>query len=61
MKEAGVKVLSYFITEYDVDRIQYTGAYRPFKMMYGEDAVFVNVKNVTEVLRTLNKLLIKKV
>jgi len=29
--------------------------------MYGEDAVFVNVKNVTEVLRTLNKLLIKKV
>jgi len=61
MKEAGVKVLSYFITDYDMARVQYMSAYGPFKQMYGEDAVFVNVKNVTEVLRTLNKLLIKKV
>ena len=61
MKEAGVKVLSYFITDHGTERIQYHSAYSPFKRMYGEDAVFVNVKNVTEVLRTLNKLLIKKV
>ena len=60
MKEAGVKVLSYFITDHGTERIQYHSAYSPFKKMYGEDAVFVNVKNVTEVLRTLNKLLIKK-
>lgn len=62
MREAGVKVMSYFISEYhDMSRIQYVSAYAPFKKMYGEDAVFVNVQNVTEVLRTLNKLLIKKV
>lgn len=61
MREAGVKVLSYFISDYDVSRMQYMSSYVPFKKMYGEDAVFVNVQNVTEVLRTLNKLLIKKV
>jgi hypothetical protein len=61
MRDAGVKVLSYFISDYDVSRVQFTSAYSPFKRMYGEDAVFVNVQNVTEVLRTLNKLLIKKV
>lgn len=62
MRDAGVKVLSYFISDYqDMSRIQYSSTYNPFKKMYGEDAVFVNVQNVTEVLRTLNKLLIKKV
>jgi hypothetical protein len=62
MRDAGVKVLSYFISDYqDTSRIQYSSAYNPFKKMYGEDAVFINVQNVTEVLRTLNNLLIKKV
>jgi hypothetical protein len=61
MREMGVKVMSYFITDYDMSRLQYLGAYNPFKRMYGEDAVFVNVQNVTEVLRTFNKLLMKKV
>lgn len=61
MREAGVKVMSYFITDYDVARVQYMSAYVPFKKMYGEDAVFVNVQNITDVLRTLNKLLLKKV
>ncbi len=61
MREAGVKVMSYFITDYDVSRVQYMSAYAPFKKMYGEDAVFVNVQNITDVLRTLNKLLLKKV
>ena len=61
MREMGVKVMSYFITDYDMSRVQYLGAYNPFKRMYGEDAVFVNVQNVTEVLRTFNKLLMKKV
>lgn len=61
MREMGVKVMSYFITDYDMAKVQYLGAYYPFKRMYGEDAVFVNVQNVTEVLRTFNKLLMKKV
>ena len=64
IKEAGVKVLSYFITEgVSTHRSSYigNGSQIAFKTMYGEDAVFVNVENVTEVLRTLNKLLLKKV
>jgi hypothetical protein len=28
--------------------------------MYGQDAEFINVQNVTQVLKTLNKLLLKK-
>jgi hypothetical protein len=60
MRDAGVNVLSYFISDHDASRAAYLSAYNPFKRMYGDDAVFVNVQNVTDVLRTLNKLLIKK-
>ena len=61
LREAGVKVLSYFIG-YD-STYGYNNNDRSkmaFRKMYGEDAVFVNVDNVTDVLRTLNKLLLKK-
>jgi len=63
IKEKGVKVLSYFISE-DMggNYTQYRTHYgkEAFKKMYGEDAVFVNVENATEVLRTLNKLLLTR-
>lgn len=63
MRERGVKILSYFIAEdtkwhmhrYSVNK---TGSVANFKQMYGEDAEFINVENVSEVLRTLNKLLL---
>lgn len=56
MKEfraAGINVLSYFIGNYDVP-------YRNslFDDMYGNDAAYVNVNNVTSIARTLNKLII---
>jgi hypothetical protein len=57
MREAGVKVLSYFITEGDY--VNHT-AKRLFNTMYGESASFVNVENAGEVLRTLNKLLLNR-
>lgn len=57
-RESGVKILSYFITE------SYGGSYGgskdSFKRMYGENAEFVNVENVTQVLKTLQKLLSDK-
>jgi hypothetical protein len=59
MRDAGVKILSYFISEYGTSKI-HNYSYQAFKKMYGENAVLVNVKNVTEVLRTLNNLLLKK-
>lgn len=60
MREAGVKVMSYFISEYEGSNVRGLAAYGPFKKMYGDDAMFINIQNVTEVLRTLNKLLLKK-
>lgn len=57
IREAGIKVMSYFISD---------GSYysdygkRAFSGMYGQDAEFVNVNNVTQVLKTLNKLLLTR-
>ena len=59
MKDAGVKVLSYFIsytTNYTPKGASY--AQTAFQKMYGEDAVMVNVENASEVLRTLNSRLL---
>lgn len=58
MRDAGVKVLSYFISDYGVN--EHSSTSRAFRQMYGEDAVFCNVENAAEVLRTLNKLLLKR-
>lgn len=59
MRDAGVKVLSYFITE--TYKHSYNGpntAKTVFQKMYGEDAVIINVENASEVLRTLNSRLL---
>jgi hypothetical protein len=60
IKEKGVKVLSYFISEESGGNYSQYRSHvgkEAFKKMYGEDAVFCSVENATEVLRTLNKLL----
>ena len=59
LRDANVKVLSYFITE--TYKHSYNGpsvAKAIFQKMYGEDAVMVNVENASEVLRTLNSRLL---
>lgn len=56
MKDAGVKVLSYFIQEGNWG----SSSKANFRRMYGDTAQMINVKNVTEVLRTLNKCLTAK-
>ena len=59
LRDANVKVLSYFITE--TYKHSYNGpsaAKAVFQKMYGEDAVMVNVENASEVLRTLNSRLL---
>ena len=59
IREAGVKVLSYFISESAQSYTSYYDNSRSlFKKMYGEDAQMINVNNTTDVLRTLNKLLL---
>ena len=50
MKQSGIKVLSYFISEYG----EAYGTER-FTQMYGKDSEFIDVKNVTQLAKTLNK------
>jgi hypothetical protein len=58
IKDRGVKVLSYFISE---DGNYYADiTFERFRKMYGEDAVKVNISNATEVVRTVNKLLLSR-
>jgi hypothetical protein len=53
-RENGVKVLSYYI---ESDGWNADGVKKIFKRMYGEDASFIDVSNVTQVLGTLNRRL----
>ena len=51
IRRAGVKVLSYFITE-----SEYGGSgLDSFKKMYGKDSEFIDVSNIGELAKTLNK------
>ena len=52
----GVKVLSYYIGgNYERDH-----TVNDFKRMYGKDASFINVTNVFEVAKTMNKMFLDK-
>ena len=59
LKDANIKVLSYFISENNtLNKNGYNTAMANFQKMYGEDATMVNVENASEVLRTLNSRLL---
>ena len=53
MRAKGISVLSYFISNYDLDDDSYD--VRAFKRMYGKDAEFVNATNMMAVAKTMNK------
>lgn len=56
MRENGVHILSYFIGS------GYTGsgANTLFDVMYGKDAAYINVSDISAIARTLNNLLLKE-
>jgi ribosome biogenesis protein Nip4 len=54
MKNAGIKVLSYFISE------EYESDHSSFRAMYGKDAQFINATSMMEVARTMNKKFLEK-
>jgi len=58
MRENGIRVMSYFICEYQMH--EYSPVRSAFREMYGQDAEFVDVRNVVNVLKTINKLLLVK-
>ena len=52
----GIKVLSYFVGgDYGDDRNM-----NDFKTMYGNDAEFINLKNVTQISKTMNSKFLEK-
>jgi Mg-chelatase subunit ChlD len=60
LRDAGVTVLSYFITDADNRYGSSTRSMENFRYMYGQDAVSVDVTNVTQVLSTMNKKLLAR-
>lgn len=52
IKKAGIRVLSYFMSDDIVD----ASAKSDFQTMYGNDASFINPSDISEIVRTLNKL-----
>ena len=58
LKNRGVHILSYFISSYDHSRD--SSEVGSFKTMYGDDASFINTKNMMEVAKTMNKMFLSK-
>jgi len=56
----GIKVMSYFVSEYSGDVDATSGSGKVFKDCYGKAAHYINVTNVNEVTRTMNKLFMAK-
>jgi hypothetical protein len=56
----GIKVMSYFVSEYSGDVDATSGSGKVFKDCYGKAAHYINVTNVNEVVRTMNKLFMNK-
>ena len=55
-RKMGIKVLSYFVGgDYGDDRNM-----NDFKTMYGNDAEFINLKNVTQISKTMNSKFLEK-
>ena len=58
IREMNYNVLSYFISENECMQSKLSNL---FKIMYGNDAVFVNVGNINHIVGTLNKKLVESV
>ena len=52
----GIKVLSYFVGD-SYDR---SNTMEDFKKMYGNDAEFININNVTQISKTMNEKFLEK-
>ncbi len=60
IESMGIKVLSYFVSDYSGDVDASSGSGKVFKDCYGKAASYINVTNVNEVTRTMNSLFMAK-
>jgi len=60
MRDSGINVLSYFITERSDDRFESSNDWDIFKKSYDKSAKHVNVENVMQVAKSMNELFLQK-
>jgi hypothetical protein len=60
IREAGVSVISYFVESTDSIYTKTSNETMLFRTMYGKDAQFIDVRNITQVAHTLNKKFLSK-
>lgn len=60
IRENGVSIISYFIESYDGANTRIDNNIRQFRNMYGRDAKFIDVQNITQIAYTLNKMFLSK-
>jgi hypothetical protein len=60
MRDTGINVLSYFITERASDRFESSTDWDMFKKSYDKSAKYVDVENVMQVAKTMNDLFLQK-
>jgi hypothetical protein len=52
IKESGYNIISYFVSDYDSFDMEVLR--QNFKTMYGNDAHFINVENLNQIVKTVN-------
>ena len=55
MRKAGINVLSYFVSRYNVDSIS-----DAFQTMYGKSSVGIDLTSLTQLSKTVNDLFVRK-
>jgi hypothetical protein len=60
IRESGVSVISYFVESADSIYTKTSNETTLFRTMYGKDAQFIDVRNITQVAHTLNKKFLSK-
>jgi hypothetical protein len=60
MKDMGINVLSYYISDYTTKRIELSDDWKIFTMCYGDSSKYINVENMLEVAKTINDMFLKK-
>ena len=60
IRDAGVSVISYFVESTDSIYTKTSNETTLFRTMYGKDAQFIDVRNITQVAHTLNKKFLSK-
>jgi hypothetical protein len=56
MRDNGINVMSYFVGNGSIDRIEKSSSYRAFITMYGKDARAIDLNNLSELSKSLNSL-----